>query len=79
MIDAVQAQQDLQSVKVLEYLTDWTVISLQLPTSIVIFYLIYVAVNKHRAKGIILWLFIASGVPMFLFSIATLVVFIRTR
>ena len=63
----------------MEYLTDWTVISLQMPTSIIILYLIYIGVTKHQANGISLWLLIASGVPMFLFSTATLVVFIYTR
>ena len=79
MLEAVQAQYDLQSVKSLEYFTDWSVICLQMPTSLVIFFLIYFGIKNHRANGVALWLLIASGVPMFLFSTSTLVVFVYTR
>ena len=50
-----------------------------MPTSLFIFLLIYFGIKNHRANGLTLWLLIASGVPMFLFSTSTLVVFVYTR
>jgi len=50
-----------------------------MPTSLFIFLLIYFWIKNHRANGLTLWLLIASGVPMFLFSTSTLVVFVYTR
>lgn len=61
------------------YLKQWSVICLQLPTSILVFYLVYLSKKVYRARGITLWLLIANGIPMFMYSFANIFAFSSTK
>ncbi|MFM7858571.1 MAG: hypothetical protein ACKO96_43290, partial [Flammeovirgaceae bacterium] len=56
------------------YLNNFSVICLQLPTALLIFYYAYRGVTSYKASGFTLWLLLANGVPIFVYSIGTLFV-----